>query len=119
MARLWHNAIVYSDTAANLAADTRIYSNNSIVFSEDTGVLKRGNNFDVYSALLPIGGGGESSGPKLINDESLTLIGETSAGLNTKFPESNIGDTYFSVVNDVKYTKITSTQWDQQGLTIV
>lgn len=122
MAKLWNNAIVYSGTDAELAADTKIYNNNNIIFSEDTGVFKRGNNADVYSALLAIGGGNGGEPievPKDINDESLQLVGETSATLNAKFPTSKPGDSYYSVVNEVRFTKLEGDVWDQQGLTLI
>jgi len=61
MAKLKYNAKVYEGTAEDLAEDTTIFGANDLIFTTDTGVLKRGNGVDTFADLDAIGGGTISS----------------------------------------------------------
>ena len=55
MAKLLYNVRAYEDTAANWAADTKIYPANSLLLESDTGVLKKGDGINAYADLAPVG----------------------------------------------------------------
>ena len=55
MAKTKYNVIVYHDTAANWATDTKIYGENIFMYATDTGVMKKGDGVKAYANLGSIG----------------------------------------------------------------
>ena len=55
MAKTRYNVIVYHDTAANWATDTKIYGENIFMYATDTGVMKKGDGSKAYANLGSIG----------------------------------------------------------------
>ena len=55
MAKLKYNIKLYVDTAANFATDTKVYRENDMLFTSDTGVLKKGNGVGAFADLGAIG----------------------------------------------------------------
>ncbi len=55
MAKIKYNIKLWADTAANLAADTRVYKENDFIFATNTGVLKKGDGVNTYADLGSIG----------------------------------------------------------------
>ena len=55
MAKLKYNIKLYVDTAANFATDAKVYKENDMLFTSDTGVLKKGNGVGAFADLGTIG----------------------------------------------------------------
>lgn len=55
MAKRLYNVRAYSDTAANWATNTHIYTSNSLLIATDTGVIKKGDGVKAYAQLGSLG----------------------------------------------------------------
>lgn len=55
MAKILYNVIAYEATAAQWAADTKIYPANTLMIESDTGILKKGDGAKAYAALATVG----------------------------------------------------------------
>lgn len=55
MAKILYNVIAYEATAAQWAADTKIYPANTLMIESDTGILKKGDGVKTYANLATVG----------------------------------------------------------------
>lgn len=55
MAKILYNVIAYEATAAQWAADTKIYPANTLMIESDTGIIKKGDGAKAYAALATVG----------------------------------------------------------------
>ena len=55
MAKRLYNVRAYSDTAANWATNTHVYTSNSLLIATDTGAIKKGDGVKTYAQLGSLG----------------------------------------------------------------
>ena len=108
MAKTKYNVIVYHDTAANWATDTKIYGENIFMYATDTGVLKKGDGAKAYKDLGSIGSvatwGAITNQPAVVAagaDEAAAWAEIQSGAIGTTATKAAAGNHDHAVVEDV------------------
>lgn len=91
MAKTKYNVIVYHDTAANWATDTKIYGENIFMYATDTGVMKKGDGVHAYADLTSIGTALSWSG--ITDKPAVIAAGTTAANAWSVIQSGAIGTT--------------------------
>ena len=108
MAKTKYNVIVYHDTAANWALDTKKYGENIFMYATDTGVLKKGDGAKAYKDLGSIGSvatwGAITNQPAVVAagaDEAAAWAEIQSGAIGTTATKAAAGNHDHAVVEDV------------------
>lgn len=108
MAKTKYNVIVYHDTAANWATDTKIYGENIFMYATDTGVMKKGDGVKAYANLGSIGSvatwGAITNQPAVVAagaDEAAAWAEIQSGAIGTTATKAAAGNHDHAVVEDV------------------
>ena len=91
MAKTKYNVIVYHDTAANWATDTKIYGENIFMYATDTGVMKKGDGVKAYANLGSIGS--VATWGAITNQPAVVAAGATAAAAWAEIQSGAIGTT--------------------------
>ena len=91
MAKTKYNVIVYHDTAANWATDTKIYGENIFMYATDTGVMKKGDGVKAYANLGSIGS--VATWGAIINQPAVVAAGADEAAAWAEIQSGAIGAT--------------------------
>ena len=91
MAKTKYNVIVYHDTAANWATDTKIYGENIFMYATDTGVMKKGDGVKAYANLGSIGS--VATWGAITNQPAVIAAGATAAAAWAEIQSGAIGTT--------------------------
>ena len=107
MAKTKYNVIVYHDTAANWATDTKIYGENIFMYATDTGVMKKGDGVKAYANLGSIGSvatwGAITNQPAVVAagaDEAAAWAEIQSGAIGTTATKAAAGNHDHAVVED-------------------
>ena len=107
MAKTKYNVIVYHDTAANWATDTKIYGENIFMYATDTGVMKKGDGVKAYANLGSIGSvatwGAITNQPAVVAagaDEAAAWAVIQSGAIGTTATKAAAGNHDHAVVED-------------------
>lgn len=49
-------------------------------------------------------------------DEANIIVGLTDEDLNTLYPAANVNDSFYSIVNNIEYTKISASEWKSNSI---
>jgi len=98
MAKTKYNVIVYHDTAANWATDTKIYGENIFMYATDTGVLKKGDGAKAYKDLGSIGS--VATWGVITNQPAVIAAGADKAAARTAIDAADVAHDH-AVVADV------------------
>lgn len=91
MAKTKYNVIVYHDTAANWATDTKIYGENIFMYATDTGVMKKGDGVKAYANLGSIGS--VATWGAITNQPAVVAAGADEAAAWAEIQSGAIGTT--------------------------
>lgn len=107
MAKTKYNVIVYHNTAANWATDTKIYGENIFMYATDTGVMKKGDGVKAYANLGSIGSvatwGAITNQPAVVAagaDEAAAWAEIQSGAIGTTATKAAAGNHDHAVVED-------------------
>lgn len=107
MAKTKYNVIVYHDTAANWATDTKIYGENIFMYATDTGVMKKGDGVKAYANLGSIGSvatwGAITNQPAVVAagaDEAAAWAEIQSGAIGTTATKAAAGNHNHAIVED-------------------
>ena len=91
MAKTKYNVIVYHDTAANWATDTKIYGESIFMYATDTGVMKKGDGVKAYANLGSIGS--VATWGAITNQPAVVAAGADEAAAWAEIQSGAIGTT--------------------------
>ena len=97
MAKAKYNTIIWEDTTAGWAADTKVYARNNFLLDTTTGNLKVGNGVNVYSALPVIAT--NAAWANITDKPAIIAAGATKADARTAIDAADISHNH-AIVED-------------------